>query len=233
MADPQGMLWGAAGLAVGAALGGAAGWLILSRPLRQTRAQLGAALAEARTDPLTGLANRKAFDEYLANQTAITRRYGGTLALVLFDLDQFKQINDAGGHAEGDAALAAFAQELRHGTRAADFVARIGGDEFVILLPSTDAEGAAVLAERILRRWHAAARQTPAAPIGRADNDGTAEAASAAVPQPRRVSAGVAELPRDAAPPLLECADRALYEAKRSGGGCVRTFADRGLGTRE
>lgn len=104
---------------------------------------------EARTDRLTGLDNRTAWDEILAYEEARRSRYGEDVSIVSVDLDGLKAINDRGGHAAGDRAIRAAADLLRHTARAVDRVARVGGDEFVVLLPVTDANGAARFAERL------------------------------------------------------------------------------------
>lgn len=99
---------------------------------------LAARLAEqAVTDPLTGLYNRRFFDEAMEQQIESARRYKRELTLVLFDLDHLKKINDTSGHSAGDQALKAFARLLKETARAADIVCRIGGDEFAALLPET------------------------------------------------------------------------------------------------
>lgn len=103
---------------------------------------------QAMRDGLTGLCNRRYFDETLADHAAAARRYGRELSLVLFDLDDFKQVNDTGGHAAGDAVLKAFADGLRTHAREADIPCRIGGDEFAVILPETGREGAGRFAAR-------------------------------------------------------------------------------------
>ncbi len=100
-------------------------------------------------DPLTGLCNRRFFDEALTKARAAAERYQHDLALVLFDLDDLKTINDSNGHAAGDAALKTFAKTLADSAREADIVCRIGGDEFAVILPETDEPGARTFADRV------------------------------------------------------------------------------------
>jgi len=111
------------------------------------------ALAElATTDPLTRLRNRRAFFENGAKALAMARRYVSDLSVILLDIDHFKKINDNYGHQAGDEALIAVAHIMTELTRDVDTVARIGGEEFAILLPDTNRLGTAVLAERIAPR---------------------------------------------------------------------------------
>jgi diguanylate cyclase (GGDEF)-like protein len=113
---------------------------------------LAAALAEqALRDPLTGLFNRRFFDEALAQQTETARRYNRSLSLVLFDIDRLKQLNDTAGHPAGDRALRTFAELLSATARKADIVCRIGGDEFAVLLPETDLSDVRKFTERFLQ----------------------------------------------------------------------------------
>ena len=126
------------------------GTAVVVRLLSERIARLIAALdAAARTDRLTGLPNRRAFEEQFEREAARSRRAGRPLGLLLADVDRFKEINDRWGHAAGDAALVAVADVLRETLRTCDTPARIGGDEFVVLLPDTDAEGARVVAARV------------------------------------------------------------------------------------
>jgi len=144
------------------------GLLYLFAALRSTRSfayflhqtfQLSHALHEAyerarelaRTDELTGLANRRAFLEQGTAALDQALRYGRPLSLVMCDIDHFKPINDTHGHAAGDAVLRAVAERLRRAARAADIPGRIGGEEFALLLPETGANAAVTLAERLRR----------------------------------------------------------------------------------
>lgn len=165
------------------------------------------ALAEARAamDTLTGLPNRRAVNDSLKRMLAQSSRAASPLAVILLDLDHFKQINDTFGHEEGDAVLAAVGDVLSSAMRSSDFVGRNGGEEFIALLPDTDADGAAMMAERLLV---AIAKVKPA----RMERTITA-------------SLGVAVHPDVAtdSETLLRLADRALYAAKRGGRNRVET----------
>lgn len=104
---------------------------------------------EALHDSLTGLFNRRFFDEALVQQIETAMRYKRDLSLVLFDLDGLKKINDDGGHAAGDEALRTFANHLRQTARQADLICRIGGDEFAVILPETPFAGARRFVDRL------------------------------------------------------------------------------------
>lgn len=157
--------------------------------------------ALARTDALTGLPNRRALEDELSRAVARAARAGTPLATLVLDVDRFKQVNDAHGHAAGDAVLAAVAARAAAALRAGDLLARIGGEEFAALLPGADVARAAEAAERI----RAAVAAEPIAAGG----------AALAV----TVSVGCAALaPGDAdGRALLARADERLYDAKRSG----------------
>lgn len=102
-------------------------------------------------DDLTGLHNRRYFEETLADHLAAAQRYHRPLAILLLDLDRFKQTNDTYGHAAGDALLRRFANHLQQTARRSDIVCRYGGDEFALLLPETNESAARTLAARLLR----------------------------------------------------------------------------------
>lgn len=106
----------------------------------------------ARTDAVTGVMNRRAFSEQLDYSLALGQRHPHSLTLAYVDLDDFKKINDTLGHNEGDRVLRTVAQALRNSSRRTDIVARMGGDEFVVLLPQTDASGAQAILGEIKRQ---------------------------------------------------------------------------------
>jgi diguanylate cyclase (GGDEF)-like protein len=105
------------------------------------RQQRKTAVNDSLTDPLTGIANRKAFEQRIASEWSRVKRYGGTLGVLMIDVDDFKQINDRHGHEVGDRTLKSVADWLVSSTRATDTVARIGGDEFAVLCPETPTAG--------------------------------------------------------------------------------------------
>ncbi|WP_047258265.1 sensor domain-containing diguanylate cyclase [Chromobacterium subtsugae] len=152
----------------------------------------------ARNDALTGLNNRMAANEQLQDEHQRYGRSGEPYAVLLLDIDHFKRVNDSCGHDAGDRVLAHLAQVIRQAARATDFVARYGGEEFLLLLPATDAEGAAVLAEKI----RAAVEQSTAPDVGRIT-----------------VSIGLAVASRGDEQPeaVVKRADQALYQAKAGG----------------
>jgi diguanylate cyclase (GGDEF)-like protein len=156
---------------------------------------------QAVTDGLTELANRRQFEQALAGEISRAERFGGMLALILADLDDFKQVNDRYGHQAGDEVLRRFAAVLRETVRDVDLPARYGGEEFAVLLPQTDLAGAERLAERL--RQSVAERPMTKRP-------GALVAVTA--------SFGVAAFPEAATPAaLFAAADEALYRAKAAG----------------
>jgi diguanylate cyclase (GGDEF)-like protein len=162
---------------------------------------------QALVDGLTGLANRRQCEDTLATELARVDRFGGALAVVVADLDWFKDVNDRFGHPSGDAVLREFAHLLQETVRDVDLAGRWGGEEFVLILPGTDLAGGAHVAERI--RLALAGRIVLSA-------DGS--------PIPVTASFGVAGTPpASTAAELFSAADAALYEAKRNGKNRVET----------
>lgn len=104
---------------------------------------------EVRTDPLTGVSNRRALDETLNNLFAMKSRYQSTFSIIIVDIDHFKQVNDRQGHMYGDNVLREVAHHLDNCVRETDLTARFGGEEFVLVLPQTDLSGACILADRV------------------------------------------------------------------------------------
>jgi diguanylate cyclase (GGDEF)-like protein/PAS domain S-box-containing protein len=151
---------------------------------------------QATTDALSGLPNRRALEQHLAEQVALAGSRGTNLSAVVLDIDHFKRINDTYGHLRGDVVLAEVAARLRAAARAGEFVARFGGEEFVWLLPETN--GAEAL--RAAERAREAIASQPFGDVGFLT-----------------ISAGVCEQRDAVAGSLLDCADRALYEAKSAG----------------
>jgi diguanylate cyclase (GGDEF)-like protein len=160
--------------------------------------QLLAQLAgEARTDALTGLLNRRGFDERAALELLRSRREQSSIAVVAFDIDYFKRINDEWGHEIGDRVLVRIGELLRSQSRDIDVVARFGGEEFMVLLPVCRESDAQALAERV--RASLAAQDSSELPTV-------------------RMSAGiVARVAPESIEAMLQGADSALYNAKRSG----------------
>jgi diguanylate cyclase (GGDEF)-like protein len=156
---------------------------------------------QATTDPLTGISNRHKLKECLETEVARARRYRRSLSILLMDLDGLKMINDTCGHPAGDEALQHVARSLAFELRKTDIPGRYGGDEFLVLLPETDAPHAVAVAKRILAR---------------VQNCRVADQAVS-------VSIGIAQLGGRCRTPneLILAADRALYSSKRSGGGQI------------
>jgi diguanylate cyclase (GGDEF)-like protein len=162
---------------------------------------------QALTDALTGWHNRRSFELQLERDLHLATRMRQPLSLIMMDLDNFKEINDAAGHETGDMALRMLAETLRVELRAVDTAARYGGDEFAIILPQANSEGALVVAERLRKRI-----------------------SETSVPGYGLMSAslGLATFPLHASSrdTLIVAADRALYEAKYAGRNCVSVPAD-------
>lgn len=173
---------------------------------RQITRVVTAAALEARTDTLTQLPNRRSWDDGLAREVALRERRSSPLSVLMIDLDRFKQLNDAYGHAAGDAALVLVARVLRAQARQSDLLARIGGEEFALALPDCAPDDATQRAEQIR--------------VAITDS-------SATYGRPLTASIGVAGFPAHATTrsELMAAADAALYEAKRSGRDAVRVSA--------
>ncbi len=181
--------------------GSVTGWVSAIRDISE-RKSLELQLAHAATtDPLTGLANRRAFDATLDRRIANRRSSDGQDYLAVFDIDFFKRINDAHGHACGDLVLEAFASAVSSSLRSTDFVARLGGEEFGIILAASDLEHATAVCDRL--------RRSVAVDVGAALGD---------VPITITISAGLVPI---AGPlsrlQLMRAADQALYRAKDAG----------------
>lgn len=161
----------------------------------------------SREDSLTGLLNRRAMTAKLEELDALSRRYGNAYSVILADIDHFKLFNDTQGHMAGDAALEAVAVVLTDAVRESDSVYRYGGEEFLVALPESDAQSAALVAERIRGKLATRAIPHPESPLG-----GTLT-----------LSLGVAESTqlesahRESWEGVVERADQALYRAKQSG----------------
>ena len=172
--------------------------LARTRTLLEFKAYLDVCEEAAFTDHLTGLANRRRFERQLEREVARMERYGHPFSLLMIDIDNFKDLNDSFGHVAGDDVIRRLSRVLREGTRGIDLAARIGGEEFAVLLVETGKDGGSEVAERL----RAAIKVLE-------------------IPTARHITAsfGVAECPGDAqtAADALKAADVALYEAKRNG----------------
>lgn len=156
-----------------------------------------------RQDPLTGIANRLAYEEQLQQEFHRWQRFGNPLTFLIWDIDHFKQINDSYGHAIGDEVLCNIAGQLGCRLRSTDFVARYGGEEFAMLLPGADTEAALQLANQIRLQIAEAGF-----------NNGEYRI-------PVTISCGVTRFePGDSAQTVFKRADHALYQAKKAGRNC-------------
>jgi diguanylate cyclase (GGDEF)-like protein/PAS domain S-box-containing protein len=161
----------------------------------------------ATTDELTGLFNRRHFDDLAVKEVARCARYSSLLSLLMLDIDHFKHVNDTYGHKAGDQVLAALGAKFRELFRAIDLIARVGGEEFAVLLPETSEEQAVRAAQRVRREIESMQLMVAEQEI------------------PLTVSIGVASYSEDeGAADLLHHADIALYEAKHAGRNCVRRY---------
>jgi diguanylate cyclase (GGDEF)-like protein len=167
-------------------------------PAIENARRYGEARKLAETDGLTGLYNQRFFQETLRREVTRAHRYQRKLTLIVFDLDDFKSINDQVGHLAGDRVLAQAADRLREAVRSVDVASRIGGDEFAVIMPESTAEDG----EQLFRRVHNSMRGTALGPDE----------------QRLRLSGGIAELLHGDTPAsLFERADAALYRAKELG----------------
>jgi diguanylate cyclase (GGDEF)-like protein len=172
---------------------------LLRAPILMEYEDLKKLQVNAATDPLTGLYNRRLFEEYFEKELNRARRYDLNLALIVMDLHVFKMVNDRFGHPRGDQVLQLAASTLRHSMRTSDFAFRIGGDEFALLLPQSDAEHAATLGRRVHANFAGILQpQQMDIPIG--------------------LDYGLAVYPQDGdqAEVLLRVADERLYQMKYS-----------------
>lgn len=164
------------------------------------RDELGRSMRDSLTDPLTGIANRRAFDHELAQAIATAQRRSKGLALIMIDIDHFKRVNDTNGHMVGDQLLKAFARKLSQSFRDNDLVSRFGGEEFAVILPLTNLRQGGEAAERVRSMIE--------------DCDCVGREVSLRI----TASMGVAELlPEERDVALIKRADAALYGAKKAG----------------
>jgi two-component system cell cycle response regulator len=156
----------------------------------------------ADTDDLTGIWNKRYFRRQLPQEIERARTFNIPLSLLLFDIDEFKQINDSFGHVIGDVVLSELCGVVRETLRPTDTLARFGGDEFAIILPHTDIGGAVAVAERVMKRVRALTIPT--------DEEGAIQCA---------ISIGLAEFRREdvTSNDLIRRADERLYLSKRQG----------------
>jgi diguanylate cyclase (GGDEF)-like protein len=161
----------------------------------------------AETDGLTGLLNHRAGFETLDRELAAAKKLDEPLSIIILDLDDFKLFNDTHGHLTGDRVLVEVSNALKESCRARDYVARYGGDEFLLILPGTNHELAAQVADRLLRRMERAIVRVGSLEL------------------PIRTSVGLATYPRDASnrQELIAYGDAAMYSAKELGGGQLGT----------
>jgi diguanylate cyclase (GGDEF)-like protein len=177
------------------------GTVTIIRDITQRRQVMDDLSRKAMTDPLTGLCNRRAFDNALAQCMDAEENDLSRGCLALFDLDHFKRINDAHGHATGDRMLVLFTAVLRGTVRSGDVIGRMGGEEFAVLLEGATIEQARLVCERIRVRL--------------ASSEGRSIAGE---PVRATVSVGLAPLPAGCAiEEAMKAADAALYRAKRDG----------------
>jgi diguanylate cyclase (GGDEF)-like protein len=187
-----------------------AGTLAFAAAIALKNAQLVEQLqSAASTDPLTGLSNRRAMEERLAGELSRTQRHHIKTSVVAIDVDRFKLVNDSLGHAAGDRLLVELSRILKQQCRSLDAVGRMGGDEFLVILPMTTSDEATVFVTRVQRAVALLEKTHPE--FGRPS-----------------LSMGIAEAPRHGVTPdtILGAADAALYRAKRGGRDTVETAED-------
>ncbi|GIH12556.1 GGDEF domain-containing protein [Rugosimonospora africana] len=190
------------------------------------------------TDPLTGLYNYRTLKDSLRREVERANRFGHRLCVLVLDLDRFKDVNDSFGHAAGDAVLVEFARRMRAEIREVDLAFRQGGEEFVLLLPETDAAGGVTVAERLCAAVRATPMVVPPRLPGSLTGLGSLGGARRAEPNwsegqklarrvPVTVSVGVAMFPDNGATgaAVMEAADDALYAAKAAGRNTWRSAA--------
>ncbi|MGE0084194.1 MAG: GGDEF domain-containing protein [Desulfococcaceae bacterium] len=156
-------------------------------------------------DAMTGLLNRRSYEEHMEKELARCRRYSRTMSLIIFDIDYFKTVNDTYGHKTGDAVLIRLARSVRDSVRKTDSVFRVGGEEFVIIMPEAGVEEAAVLAEKIrncVENQSFSPVRKLTVSMGIAESDGTVNHSD-----------------------LYRQADTALYRAKENGRNKVEIYA--------
>lgn len=158
--------------------------------------------AMARTDALTGLANRRAAEEYLAQEVGRAARYNHPLTVLIADVDELKRVNDLHGHAAGDTVLRELARRLERVVRSSDLLGRWGGDEFIVVCPETDSVAAALVADKLVRRAR-----------------GPIDTGDAVVDCGLSVGWVSAENGETDVRRLMRAADQALYRSKQEGRG--------------
>ena len=193
-----------------------AGTNFLRVPILMEYEELKKLQVNAATDSLTGLYNRRLFEEYFGKELNRARRYGQQLGLVLLDLHQFKEVNDRHGHLRGDQVLQAAASTLRKTLRTSDYAFRIGGDEFAVLLPQSDAEQAATLSRRLRANYESAIQPLK-------------------LEVPLTLDYGIAVFPEDGdqKESLIRVADKRLYQLKNAMGEKPRVIPMEGAPVRE
>jgi diguanylate cyclase len=181
---------------------------VLGAQVRTLGHELESARKESETDPLTRIANRKAFDEYLSRSVEMHKAFGDSMVMLIVDVDHFKSVNDSYGHITGDEVLRQIADALiKVFLRKKDFVSRLGGDEFAVILRETRLADARTLADRVLARIRGLLIAT--------NNEQTIDVT---------VSIGVAQIcDGDDEKAWFERTDRGLYAAKQAGRNCLGT----------